>query len=446
MSRSPAAHTFRALRHRNYRLFFAGQLVSLVGSFLTLTATSWLVLRMTHSAMMLGVVAFSGQIGMFTLAPFAGVWVDRLNRRRLLVITQTLAMLESFALAALALSHRITVGEIIGLNLIQSIINSIDMPGRQAFLVEMVDDRDDLANAIALNSIMVHAARLIGPAIAGLLIALVGEGLCFTIDGISYIAVIAALLAMKVLHRKRQAPRSVMHEFKEGFHYIWNFLPIRILLLVMAAVSLTGIPGLTVLMPIFAAHFAGTSGAGAKVFGILVGMFGAGALIGSLYLASRKTVVGLGRLIAAGTIVFAAALATFAISPWLWLSLLIAPIAGWGMFTLYASANTVIQTLTDDDKRGRVMAFFSMAFVGMTPLGNLLAGFLATRLGPGGADPVIGASRTLLLASGACLLVAVAYVRLLPMLRREARPIYVQKGILPAAALDLPSTIAAAEQ
>jgi MFS family permease len=445
MSKSSAAapHMFRALRHRNYRLFFSGQLVSLVGSFLTLTTTSWLVLRLTQSARMLGIVAFSGQIAMFVLAPFAGVWVDRLNRRRLLVITQTLAMLESFALAALALSHRITVGEIIALNLFQGAVNAFDMPGRQAFLLEMVAERDDLANAIALNSIMVHGARLIGPALAGLLIALVGEGLCFTIDGVSYIGVILALLAMRVAPRVIPAPRSVAVEMRQGLSYIWHFLPIRILLIVMAAVSVTGFPALSVLMPLYAAYFAGATAAGAKVFGLLGTCVGLGALIGALYLASRKTVVGLGRLIVIGSFVFSVALAVFGVSRLLWLSLLILPLAGWGMFTFYAGCNTILQTVADDDKRGRVMSFFTMAFAGMTPFGNLLAGELAAKLTPAGADHVVGAMWAQLIAATVCLGAAIGLAFSLPALRRAARPIYVQKGILPAA--QLPPTVAAVE-
>jgi MFS family permease len=383
---------------------------------------------------------------MFTLGPFAGVWVDRLHRRGLLVITQTLAMLESFALAALALSGRITVNEIIALNFFQSIINAFDMPGRQAFLVEMVTDRRDLANAVALNSTMVHGARIIGPAVAGLLIAWVGEGLCFTIDGISYIFVILALLAMHVVHRKLPAPRSLLADLKDGCVYIWHFLPIRILLIVVAVISLTGIPALMVLMPIFAAHFAGATSAGAKVYGLLGTASGLGALIGSLYLASRETVLGLGRLIAVATVVFSLALAAFAFSPWLWLCLLIAPVAGWGMITLYASANTLLQTLTEDHMRGRVMSFFLLAFVGVSPFGNLLAGAMAARLSPAGADPVVGASRTLMVEAAICMLAAVAYLRVLPALRRVVRPIYVKKGILPDAELTVPPAIAAAEQ
>jgi MFS family permease len=437
---------FRSLRHRNFRLFFGGQLVSLVGSFLTLTATSWLVLRLTHSAKMLGLVAFSGQIGLFVLTPLTGVWVDRLNRRRLLVVTQTLAMIQSFMLAGLALGHVITVGEIIALNLFQSVINSFDIPARQAFMIEMVDDRDDLANAIALNSIMVHGARLIGPAIAGLLIAFVGEGVCFAIDGISYIGVILALIAMNVAPRPPRLARSVITEFKEGLAYIWHFLPIRVLLILMAVISLTGMPALSVLMPIYAAHFEGTSRAGAAAFGLLGAATGLGALAGSFQLASRKSVRGLGMLIATAAAMFAVALTAFAFSPHLWISLLIVPVAGWAMISLFASCNTILQTVTDDDKRGRVMSFFAMAFVGMSPFGNLLAGYMATKLTPAGADAAAGASRTLLIEALVCLAAAGGFLRALPRLREIIRPIYIQKGLIIPAEMTLPPTMEAAEQ
>jgi MFS family permease len=450
----PRAGVFRALRHRNYKLFFAGQIVSLVGSWLTLTATSWLVWRLTHSATMLGIVAFAGQIMMFVLPPIAGVWVDRLNRQRLLVITQTLAMIQSFTLAYLALAHIITVPEIIALNLFQGMINAFDMPGRQAFLVEMVTDRADLPNAIAMNSIMVHFARLLGPAVAGFLIWWVGEGLCFTIDGISYIGVIAALLAMRIAPRPSRPTRSVATEMKEGFHYIWKFLPIRVLLLTMAAISLTGMPALSVLMPIYAAHFVGgpvagasaetavNSGAGAQIFGVLGAASGLGALTAAYFLARRKTVVGLGRLIAIAAYVFSAALIAFSQSRTLWLSLMLVPVAGWGAISLFASCNTLLQTLADEDKRGRVMAFFGMAFVGMTPFGSLIAGKLATTLTPLGAEPVVGASRTLLLEAAICIVTATVYLKTLPAIRNVIRPIYIKKGILPAIADGLAASAA----
>jgi len=426
---------YRALSHRNYRLFFGGQIVSLVGTFLTLTATSWLVLRMTQSARMLGLVAFCGQIGMFVLAPVAGVWADRVNRRRLLVATQLCSMVISLTLAGLALSHRITVNEIIVLNLCQGVVTAFDMPCRQAFTVEMVVNQEDLQNAIALNSMMFHSARLLGPALAGLLISFFGEGYCFLVDGVSFIGVVIALLLMDVKPRVRKKSHSMVRDLKEGFVYVWRFLPIRVLLIVLAMVSLTGLPALSVLMPIFAEHFGGMGSAGARLYGFFGTVMGLGAVTASFFLASRTTVLGLGRLIAIACAVFGLALAAFAMSPWLWLSLLIMPIAGWGMIAFAASANTVMQTLADDDKRGRVMSLFSMSFVGMTPLGNLMAGALAAGLCPVGAEAVVGASRTLLLESVVCLAAAVVFARMLPQIRKIVRPIYMKKGIIPMEAV-----------
>jgi MFS family permease len=338
----------RAFRHRNYRLFFAGQLVSLVGTFLTQLATVWFVYRLTHAAWLLGVAGFAGQIPMFALAPFAGVWVDRWNRQRLLVITQTLSMFQSFGLAIIAFWHPSVLG-IILLSLVQGLINAFDMPARQAFLVEMVTDRSDLANAIALNSTMVHTARLFGPALAGILIAAVGEGWCFTLDGISYIGVILALLAMRVAPREHRSNRGgALQELREGLSYAWNFFPVRALLLLTAFVSITGMPAYSVLMPIFADHFS-TGGNGAKILGILMGASGFGALIGAIMLASRKTVVGLARMSWIATAIFGSALIAFACSRNFYFSLAIVPLAGFGMLMLFAGVNTLLQTLVEDD-------------------------------------------------------------------------------------------------
>ena len=435
----------RALRHRNYRLFFAGQLVSLVGTFLTQAATVWLVYRLTGDAWLLGVVGFAAQIPLFFLSPFAGVWADRVQRRNFIVLTQSLSALQSFGLFLIAFyfgnNAHVAVPSLIALAIFQGLINAFDLPARQAFLVEMVTDRNDLANAIALNSTMVHGARLIGPATAGLLIAWVGESLCFLIDALSYIAVIAALLAMVIAPRKPREPRSVLHELKEGFLYVWSFQPIRVLLILMSVLSLTGMPALSILMPIFGAHFGGPSH-GPQTFGFLGAASGFGALVGAIYLASRKTVLGLGRLIAIGSVVFGLAAIGFSQSNHLWLSLLFLPIAGWAMITNFASANTILQTLADDDKRGRVMSFFSMAFVGMTPFGNLLAGFAAKQLTPAGGNPFIGTTRAVLIAGIITVLASLGYILKLPSLRRVIRPIYVQKGILPQMAQGL----AAADQ
>ena len=314
----------RAFSHRNYRLFFGGQIISLVGTFLTQVATVWLVYDLTGKEWLLGVVGFASQVPMFALSLFAGVWADRLNRQRLLVLTQTLAMIQSFALAYVAwrqphMATDVVVREIIALSLIQGLINAFDMPARQAFLVEMVTDRADLANAIALNSTMVHGARLLGPALAGFLIHWVGPSLCFLLDGLSYVAVIAALLAMQITPRQRNLRRSVLAELKEGFGYVWNFEPIRALLLLMALLSLSGMPAFSVLMPVFAEAFGGKHGS-AQMLGLLMSASGLGALCGAVYLASRRTVVGLGKVIAIAAVVFGLALVGFAYSPSPWRS------------------------------------------------------------------------------------------------------------------------------
>lgn len=426
----------RALRHRNYRLYFAGQIVSLCGTFLTQLAMIWLVYHLTGSGKMLGITAFAGQIPAFGLGPFAGVWVDRCNRRRLIVITQTLAMTQSFALAGLVYffigNLSIVVPGLIGLAFMQGLINAFDMPARQAFLVQMVEDRDDLANAIALNSTMVHGARLVGQALAGLLIYYVGASLCFLLDGMSYIAVIASLLMMRLTPLPPRPGRgSVLAELRDGFRYVWNFAPIRALLLLMALLSLTGMPAFSVLMPIFADAL-GPKSSGAKTLGFLMASSAAGALVGAVYLASRRSVLGMGRLIAIVACGFGVTLMAFSFSHHLWLSMLIAPIAGCAMLITFASANTLLQTLTEDEKRGRVMSFFTMAFVGMTPWGNLLSGTASDALGRG----FHGAARTLTVAGAICILAAVSFAFKLPALRKIIRPIYAQKGILPAPVAD----------
>jgi MFS family permease len=434
---SRLAGMLRAFRHRNYRLFFGGQVISLVGTFLTQVATVWLIYHLTNNAWLLGVVGFAGQIPMFAVAPFAGVWVDRWNRQRLIVVTQTLAMLQSFALAALTFRYAhnpaVAVPGIIALSLVQGLINAFDMPGRQAFLVEMVTDRNDLSNAIALNSTMVHGARLVGPAVAGFLIYYVGAGWCFLLDGFSYIAVIISLLRMTVELRPHRPKGSIWEQLREGFQYVWSFAPIRVLLLVMAILSLTGMPAFSVLMPVFA-KFYGGEGRDSQLLGILMGCSGLGSLAGAFYLASRRTVVGLGRVIVVCAAAFGLSLIAFSFVRHLWLALLIVPVAGCAAIVNFASANTVLQTLTDEDKRGRVMSFFSMAFVGMTPFGNLVAGALAQHLRgrvSGPAADVPGAAHTIFLAGLACVAAAGVFASRLPALRKIVRPIYVQKGIIP---------------
>lgn len=414
----------RALGHRNYRLFFGGQGVSLVGTWITRIATAWLVYRLTGSAVELGVVSFAGQIPTFVLAPFAGVWVDRLDRYRVLVVTQVLSMLQSFALAALALPGVIRVWHLVVLGAVQGIINAFDTPARQAFVVDMVEDRADVPNAIALNSSMVNGARLVGPSIAGVLIAAFGEGWCFFVDGVSYLAVIGSLLAMHVATRARPAREThVVHELAEGFHYAFGFAPIRAALLLLALVSLMGMP-YTVLMPLFATALGG----GPHTFGFLMAASGVGALGGALYLASRRTVLGLGVVIPIATAAFGVGLIAFALSRSLPLSLVLLLVVGAGFMVQMASTNTVIQTIVREEMRGRVMAFYTMAFMGTAPFGSLLAGALAGR---------IGAPETVVFGGAACILGAVLFTLRLPELRRLVRPIYRAQGILPEVASGL---------
>ena len=368
----------RALRHRNYRLFFIGQGISLVGTWITRLATSWLVYRLTGSALLLGVVGFTGQLPTFLLAPFAGVIVDRINRHRLLVVTQVLSLLQSAALAALALSNTISVGAILGLAALQGMINAFDTPARQSFVIDMIEAREDLSNAIALNSTLVNGARLLGPSIAGILIVAFGEGWCFAIDAVSYLAVIASLLMMRLPKRViKSSGKHALVELREGWAYVASHRQIRALLLLLAFVSLTGIPYIA-LMPIFASR---VLGGGPHALGILMGASGLGAVMGALWLASRTTVVGLGRALVSAGGIFGLGLIGFSQSRWMWLSVPMLVIAGGGMMVQMAASNTLLQTIVDADKRGRVMSFYTMAFFGMTPFGSLLGGWLGGWIG-----------------------------------------------------------------
>ena len=418
-AKSGLSIAWRALRHRNFRLFFSGQSISLIGTWMTRIATAWLVYRLTGSAWLLGIVGFAGQIPTFLLAPFAGVWVDRLNRRQVLVVTQTLAMVQSLALAALTLSHRITIAEILWLSVFQGLINAFDMPGRQAFLVQMVEDRQDLGNAIALNSSMVNMARLVGPSLAGIVIAGFGEGYCFLIDGLSYLAVILSLLLMRLPQFvTKPVVVSMIEQLREGWAYVSKFAPVRTILLLFAVVSLMGMP-FTVLMPVFAAK---VLHGGPHTLGFLMGAVGTGALAAAIVLAFRKTVLGLGRVIAISAAVFGAGLIAFGLSKLLWLSLALMVITGYGMMQGMAASNTIIQTIVPEDKRGRVMSYYTMAFVGMAPFGSLLAGGLAH---------LVSAPVTMIITGSFCIAGAIWFTTQLPNIRVHIRPIYRELGILP---------------
>ena len=390
---------------------------------MTRIATSWLVYRLTGSALLLGTVSFAGQIPTFLFAPFAGVWIDRADRRKVLVWTQTLSMVQSLALAALTLSHLITIPLLLAFSVMQGIINAFDMPGRQSSMVQMVDDKRDLGNAIAINSSMVNVARLIGPSLAGMLIAVSNEGWCFLIDGISYLAVIASLMMMRV-HVPPVVRRvtSMLTELQAGWTYVSEFVPIRTILLLFAVISLMGMP-FVVLMPIFAAR---VLHGGPHTLGFLMGAMGVGALVSALSLAARKSVRGLIRMIPIAAAVFGLGLIGFGLSRTFWLSMIMVFIAGMGMMQGMAGSNTVIQTIVSEDKRGRVMSYYTMAFMGMAPFGSLLAGTMAHNF---------GAPMTVLMNGVVVLVGAAWFATRLPKLRSQIRPIYMEMGIIPAESL-----------
>ncbi|MBI4846149.1 MAG: MFS transporter [Candidatus Omnitrophica bacterium] len=421
------AIVFRALKHKNYRLFFYGQSISLVGTWMQQVAISWLVYRLTNSPFLLGVVGFIGQIPTFLCTPFAAVIANRHSRRGMLIITQSLAMMEAVILSVLVLSGHVRVWHLIALSAFLGIVHSFDIPIRQAFTVEMVDDREHLGNAIALNSSMVNAARLVGPSIAGILIASVGEGACFLINAISYLTVIASLLAMTSAPMRIKPPaKHIFHELKEGISYAFNFPPIKIILLLLALVSLMGVP-YQVLLPVFAKDiFHG----GPHTLGFLVAMSGMGALAGAVFLAARKSVIGLSRIIAWAAGIFGLGIIGFSLSRILWVSMAILFFTGFGMMVNMASSNTILQTIVDEDKRGRVMSFYTMSFMGMAPFGSLLSGLLADK---------IGTPNTLLFGGTCCIAGALIFAAKLPLIREKIRPIYRQKGIIPEVAKGIQS-------
>lgn len=411
--------TFRALRHRNYRLFYFGHGMSLIGTWMQRTATIWLVYRLTQSPEVLGTVDFVGQIAGVVLIPFAGVLLDRWNRYRVILWTQVLSMVQALALAALVFSDTVAVWHIVVLNTILGMINSFDMPARQAFISQIVEDKEDLANAIALNSAMFNGARIVGPSVAGLAIAAFGEGLCYLFNGLSYIAILGALLAMRLTVPKAAASTSedIIGGLKEGFIYTYNSLPIRMVLLLLALLSLVGLPVLP-LMPLFAGQ---VLGGGPEILGWLMAAFGIGALVGTVCLAARKTVVGIEKVIAINSVIFAVGLMAFSLSTKLWLSLGIAFIMGFGLIAQMASTNTIIQTLVDEDKRGRVMSLYVLSFGGITPIGSLLAGHAAG---------VIGTPCTFFVGGLLALTGAVVFAWNLPAWRAAACPIYARRGLL----------------
>jgi MFS family permease len=406
----------RALRHRNFQLFFSGQLISLIGTWMDNIAEGWLVYRLTHSAFLLGIASFAGQVPVFLLAPLGGIIADRFDRRKVVIVTQTASMLIAGTLAGLTLARKITVWEVIVLAACMGSVNAVDIPTRQAFLVQMVG-REDLMNAIALNSSMFNAARVVGPSIAGLLVAWKGEGWCFAANSASYIAVIAGLIAMRIEAPAREVHvGSALDHIAEGFRFVRNTAPIKAILLLIALVSLVATP-YTVLMPIFAARILHGN---ARTLGVLMGATGVGAVIGALLLAARRGVRGLGRWVATASGGFGVFLILFAFSRSYLISVALLVPVGFCVMVQMASSNTLIQSMVPDRLRGRVMSIYSMMFMGMAPIGALLAGGIAAR---------ISAPWTVAIGGMGAVAGSIIFGRNLPKIRVEARQLIMAQGI-----------------
>jgi MFS family permease len=403
---------------RNYRLYFGGQLVSLLGTWMTQTATIWLVYHLTGSPFWLGAVGLIGQAPAVLLSPLGGVWVDRLDRLALLKATQALAMTQSLLLAAFTLTGRITIEGLTALAMFQGLINAFDLPARQSLNVMLAEKREHLPAIIGMNSSMFNLARLVGPALAGFVIASVGAGWCFLLDGLSYLAVLAALCAMRLVH-PQPVPSgcSVWHELREGARYAWGTLPIRALILLTAAIGIFGF-SYAVLVPVYART---VFGGDARTLGWLMSATAAGSVAGALYLASRRSIRGLGRTIVFGGVVAACALAVFAFSKVLWLSMLCLAFSGMGGILVFASNNTLVQNLVEEGKRGRTMSIYTVAFLGGIPLGGLLTGAIADAAGVTVATS---------LNAVCCLALTLGFAAFLPRLRREARPVLERNGAL----------------
>ena len=405
-----------ALHHRNFRLFFGGQLISLIGTWMQSVAQSWLVYRLTGSSLLLGAAGFASQIPVFLMAPIGGTTADRANRHRIIIVTQTVSMVLAFILAGLTLTGEVQVWHIFVLASLLGVVNAFDIPGRQAFLVDMVG-KEDLMNAIALNSSMFNGARIIGPAVAGILVAKIGEGWCFFANGVSYIAVILGLLMMRIdCPRRHRSEASPLEDIIEGFRFVRNTAPIRALLLLLGLVSLVGMP-YTVLMPVFADRILH---GGARGLGILMGATGVGALLGALTLALRSGIKGLGRWVAVACGSFGVSLFLFSFSRYFWLSAALLLPVGFSMMLQMACSNTLIQAMVPDHLRGRVMALYSMMFMGMAPFGALLGGALADRL---------GAPVTVAIGAVACIVSAIWFATQLPKIRVEARQLIVAQAV-----------------
>lgn len=407
----------RALQYRNYRLFFGGQSFSLIGTWMQQLALGWLAYDLTNSAFLLGIISFAGMIPTLAVSPLAGVFSDRWNRYHILIATQSLSMLQALLLAVLTLTGTIKYEYIVALAIFLGIVNAFDIPARQSFVIDIVEKKEDLGNAIALNSLMFNGARLIGPSIAGILIGLAGEGTCFLLNSLSYGGILAALAAIKVPRRESRPATRVLQGLREGFTYAFGFAPIRYILLQLAIISMMGMP-YAVLMPVFARDIL-LGGPG--TLGILMACSGTGALVGAIYLAARKSILGLGKWIVYGSSLFGCAIIAFSLSRFIWLSAALMLVSGFGMIIQMASSNTILQTIVEEDKRGRVMSFFALAIMGTSPLGSLFAGYLGEK---------IGVVYTLIISEFICIAGAMIFAGRLPEIRDKIRPIYKSMGIV----------------
>ena len=413
---------FRSLQYRNYRLFFSGQSISLIGTWMQRIALPWLVYHMTGSALLLGVVGFAGQIPIFLFSPVAGVLTDRWNRYNVLLVTQVVSMIQAIILAWLTLAGVIEIWHIIVLSFALGCINAFDVPSRHSLVIDLVEKKEDLGNAIALNSLMFNGARLIGPSLAGIMLATTSEGICFLLNAVSYIFVISSLLLMRLNHKKVIKKEShILKDFNEGIRYILGFAPIKHLLILLSVSSLMGM-SYSVLMPVFAKEILH---GGSNTYGFLMGAAGFGALLGALFLASRETVLKLGRIIPAAAFLFGTSLVILSFTRIFPLSLLLMIFIGMGMMLQTAASNTILQTITDDDKRGRVMSFYTMSIIGTAPFGSLMAGGLARALG----TPV-----AIFIGGVATIIGSLVFFRKLPVLKTVVRPIYIKMGIIPEVA------------
>jgi MFS family permease len=413
-------HFYRAFRHRNYQLFFSGQLISVTGTWMQSVAESWLVYRLTGSATLLGVTAFCSQIPVFILAPIAGAVADRNTRHHIMVLTQSLSMVLPLVLALLTFTGVVRPWHVFLLAGCLGVVNAFDVPARQSFVVEMVG-REDLLNAIALNSSMFNGARVVGPAVAGVLVAAIGEAWCFLLNGLSYIAVIVGLLLMQLPKKTAVRQHSALNDVLEGFRFVGRTGPVRALLILLGIVSLSGVP-YAVLMPVFAEDILR---GGARELGILMAASGVGALGGALTLAGRRDVRGLSRWVAWGAGAFGVALNLFSVSRHFWLSVIALVPVGYSLMVQMAASNTLLQAMVPDRLRGRVMSVYSMMILGMAPFGGLLAGYVAEH---------VGAPITVAGGGVVCLIASILFWLHFPSVRGEARALILAQGLAAASA------------